>query len=416
MARLVTTGAELGSTGAENWSTGGTITIDTGTVRTGARSFKADSAAAANETMIRPLGITQALTTTYYLRAYIRLPDNTPAGVVSALMRVASAASNHGRIQLNNNGTLTLHRNATGFASSQIGSASTALVANTWHRIELGWRVASGSGDDYLEGVLDGVSFASSSATNLGTAAMSQIKIGVGGLEDTDPPTETNFVVYMDDIAINDSSGGSQTTFPGDGNVALLFPTADSARGSGWVGGAGGTTSLFDAVNNTPPVGVADTGTNASQIRNATAAANSNMDFTMTTYTAAGLGSSDTVNVVDPVVWTAAPVTTSAKQGTVGVVSNPAITNVALAAGGTAGAFWSGTAGGTFISGWKVSHGTVTYAPSVTMGTAPVMRVTQVTSSTRIAMVCSVGMYVDYTPAAAGGDVFAPYVGGGYYP
>jgi hypothetical protein len=43
----------------------------------------------------------------------------------------------------------------------------------------------------------------------------------------------------------------------------------------------------------------------------------------------------------------------------------------------------------------------MTETPTVTLGTAPVMQITQVTASTRVAIVCFVGMYVDYTPAAA---------------
>jgi hypothetical protein len=43
----------------------------------------------------------------------------------------------------------------------------------------------------------------------------------------------------------------------------------------------------------------------------------------------------------------------------------------------------------------------VANAPSVTLGTAPVMRITQVTASTRIAVVCAMFIYVDYTPAVA---------------
>jgi hypothetical protein len=106
----------------------------------------------------------------------------------------------------------------------------------------------------------------------------------------------------------------------------------------------------------------------------------------------------DTVLAVRNVIATAAPVTTSSKQGLIGNASNPAITTIALGAGGTAGAFWSGVAGGTFPTGWKVSFGTLTTSPSVAVGTAPVMRVTQVTSSTRIAMVCFMGLLVAWTP------------------
>src|SRR6185369_369314 len=131
----------------------------------------------------------------------------------------------------------------------------------------------------------------------------------------------------------------------------------------------------------------------------ATTGANEAYDATMTDYTTAGVGAGATVNVVDPVISTAAPVSTSAKVGQVGVVSNPAIAVINLT--GNSGQFWSGTPAGTYETGWKWSHGTRTYAPTVTLGTAPVMRVTQVTSSTRIAMVCLMGIYVDYTPAVS---------------
>jgi hypothetical protein len=149
-----------------------------------------------------------------------------------------------------------------------------------------------------------------------------------------------------------------------------------------------------------PPDSAADLTVHADamQIRNATSNANVNYDATMTTYTAAGIAASDIVTVIVPMIATGAPVTTSAKAGTVGVVSNPAIANIALGAGGTSGAFWSGVTMGTYPTGNKWSFGTTTYSPSVTLGTAPVMRVTQVTSSTRIAIVTEMGMYVEYAP------------------
>ena len=197
--------------------------------------------------------------------------------------------------------------------------------------------------------------------------------------------------MYFDDVIV-DSAG-----YIAPSRVRLLVPTADSAVGAGWTLGSGGTTGLWDGVNNVPPTAVADTGTTA-QIRNAASNTNS-YDATMQTYAAAGIASGDTILAVQPVISTAAPVTTSSKQGTVGVVSNPTIANIALGAGGTAGAFWSGVAGGTYPTGWKTSFGTMTTSPSVTLGTAPVMRVTQATASTRIAMVAFMGIYVAVTPS-----------------
>jgi hypothetical protein len=280
--------------------------------------------------------------------------------------------------------------------SGTLVGTSSPLSTGAWHWI--GLRNATGTSVVFLQ--VDGVD----SVT--GTVAAVNGNPGSLGFFNTEASAAD---VYFDDFIV-DNAG-----FLAPSKVALLVPTADSARGTGWTGGAGGISNLNNAVDNTPPVGVVDPGTDASQIHNGTSNANVNYDATMTTYTAAGVGAADTVLAVIPIIATAAPVSTSAKQGTVGVVSNPTIANIALGSGGTAGAFWSGVAGGTYPTGWKVSQGTFTTAPSVTVGTAPVMRVTQVTSSTRVAMVCFMGMYVAWTPAAVVADNPPPYVGGGYY-
>jgi hypothetical protein len=266
-----------------------------------------------------------------------------------------------------------------------------SVCDGAWHRIELK-AVASATGVwSAGELVVDGVTVISfSGASTTRTNGFCFGTVTTGGATGT---------YNVDDLALNDSTGAVNNGYPGAGAVVLLKPTADSAVGTGWVTGAGGSSSLFAAVDNTPPVGVADTGTATSQIRNATSNATS-YDATMTTYTAAGVGAGATINAVLPMTATGAPVTTSSKQGTVGVVSNPTITNVALNATGTAGAFWAGATAGTFGAGWKWSLGTMTEAPAVTLGTAPVMRITNSTASTRIADVCFMGMYVDYTPAA----------------
>lgn len=387
MARLLTAGAESQANSTEGISSAvGAVTYDTGTVRSGATSWKFDSTVSNAQTFQTFTTGTLVLGRTYFARGYFRfasLPTADTnliscAGVSGASILVTFFAANSS-LQLWAGGTI-------GFSSP--------LTTNVWYRVELSWKIDTGSVDS-CELVVDGVQAAATTG-----AAISDSVTVPGVIMGMVGAPGASVVMYLDDVAINDSTaGGTQTSYPGAANVVLLKPTADSAIGTGWVGGAGGTSSEFDAMNNTPPVGVADTGTNASQNRNATAAANSNLDMTMTTYTAAGVPTGATINVVDPIVATGAPVVTSAKAGTVGVVSNPAITNVNLAAGGTAGAFWSGTTAGTYPTGWKISHSTTTYAPSVTLGTAPVMRLTQVTSSTRIAMVCFMGIYVDYTPA-----------------
>lgn len=355
----------------------GPATFDTTTVRSGTYSGKVVPASGASAYF----QLSHSPTTGYY-RVYVRV---TVRPATTARFLIGNFGSVN--LRLNPDGTIAYYNDTT-----LIGTSTTALTDTTkWYRVE--FRIVDGTSVTVLQ--IDGNAEVTGSPASW---SWSQLVGCPDAVADT-------YTAYFDDLAVDNAA------FPGDGKVVLLVPTADSAVGTGWTlgtgtaitGGSGST-----AVKNRPPLGVADqaAGSDTKQIRNAANSANSNYDATMTTYSAAGIAAGDTINGVMPIIATAAPVTTSSKQGTVGVASNPAITNVALSADGTAGAFWAGTAAGTYPSGWKGSNGTVANAPSVTLGTAPVMRVTQVTASTRIAMVCFMGIYVDYTPGVV---VQVPY-------
>jgi hypothetical protein len=377
MARLLTVGAESADAGAGLVEGGGASNVTSATLaRTGSRSFTTFG-----------YSFTGALSTTYYYRAYVQW-TTLPTADSRILSISAGATQIQARFILSGT-TLILADNA----NAQIGAGSTVVTTGIWYRIELSLLTASGSVDVGAL-LVDGVTVQSSSSLAISDSAPSALVFTKG----------TGATAYADDIALNDSTGGSQNTWPGVGKVVLQLPISDNALGTGWTNDnlVNTTTNLWECVNNTPPIGIADTttSTTSDQNRNATAAANSNYDANLATYTTAGIGASDTINVLDPIVVTAAPVTTSSKQGTVGLSANPVIANVALSATGTSGAFWAGATAAAYPTGWKASHGTATYAPSVTLGSSPVMRITQVTSSTRIAMVCFMGMYVDYTPAA----------------
>jgi hypothetical protein len=384
MGRLLTAGFETQAITAEGMTIGGTTpAFSTTQVRTGSRSMSGQTSDDVR------FAFTGVLATTYYARVYGFVPT-TLAASWTMLVFATGTPTVIASLTLNTDGSFTLQSTS---GNTIATSAAGLVTADTWFMAELAVKIDTGAAD-YVEARVNGVSFGSGSGLTISDTVPATIRYPfVAGSSATS---------YIDDVALNDSGGGSQNSWPGSGRVVLLLPVSDNAKGTGWTNDAASTTNLFNSVDNTPPIGIADTsgGTGLNQLRNATSNANSNYDANMTTYAAAGIDTNDTVNVVDPIVATAAPVSTSAKQGTVGVVSNPAITNIALAAGGTSGAFWSGSAGGTYASGWKISHGTVTYAPAVTVTTAPVMRITQVTASTRIAVVCFMGIYVDYTPNA----------------
>lgn len=339
---------------------------------------------------------TPTASATNYFRGYFCFAAKPAVGSDATILRTSDATPRSQiSVRYNNGKTIELWNDSAG---TQIGVDSEAIVvddAKTWYRIELSVTTNASAQITACELRLNGATIASTSGLTLAYTAAS-FSWDYGWVT---APGGASKIGYVDDCAINDSTGGSQNSWPGEGHIVLLVPTADSAKGLGWTNDAGGATNFWDATDNKPPAGTTDTtvGSGVQQIRNATANANSSYDATMTTYVAAGVPFGAAVTVIQPICETGAPVATSAKAGTVGVVSNPTIANVALAVGGTSGAFWSGVTAGAYPTGWKWSEGTVTYAPNVTLGTAPVMRITQVTSSTRIAMVCFLGMYVEYS-------------------
>jgi hypothetical protein len=394
MGRLKTAGAEsldVNGLGIEGFAASAAgATISTLVQRTGLASFKVTNNSNGNNGVWSGLSTdANVLARSYFFRMYFRI-EVAPSSVetIFSTEDLQNAGFN---LQLGTDQTIQLRGTTT-----TIGSPSAALALNTWYRVEVSWKIGSGSLDDSVEFRLDGATIASSTNGTWFTVAAGLVAFGAI------KTTSTGSIYYFDDVALNDDQGASQNSWPGAGSVALLLPISDSAVGAGWTLGTGTAISAngFGSVDNTPPTGVADlaAGSDPKQIRNASANANTNYDANLTTYFNAGIGPNSVVNVLVPIVATAAPVTTSSKQGTVGIVSNPTIANIALGAGGTAGAFWSGAAGAGYATGWKVSFGTTTYAPAVTVTTSPVMRITQVTSSTRIAVVCFMGMYVDYTP------------------
>jgi hypothetical protein len=362
--------------------------------RSGAASYKSDSGVGNNPTgynLPSQAGYTLGVDgVTYSIRAYL-LTSATPSSA-ARVFGFGTNAGNNPAARLRTDGALELV-----VSGAAQGSPSAVMNDGTWHRVEIQAVATATSNWTSATLLLDGITVATWSGS---VARTSNIQWGwweAPGASKT---------INIDDIALNDSTGTANTGWCGPGKVVLLVPTADSAVGTGWTRDNAGATGLFNAVDNAPPAGIADTtgGNGLHQIRNATSNANVNYNATMTTYAAAGIAALDGIVALWEFVITGAPVTTSAKAGTFGIVSNPTVANVSLNATGTSGAFWSGFTAGTYGAGWKCSFGARQQFPSVVKGTAPVCRITQVTSSTRIAMCCAIGIYVDYAPGVFQGQ------------
>jgi hypothetical protein len=274
---------------------------------------------------------------------------------------------------------------------AQIGSDSSAtLVVDTWYRIELKCLVLQ-AGDDTVELQLDGVSVASAT---LALATSDPVYIRVGFV--TAPGA--NRVCYLDDFASNDNTGSDQTAFPGEGNVVLLLPVSDNTVGS-WTGGSGGTTDLFEAINNTPPAGT-DSESNTTQVENEISGGGTNYVANMTSYSSAGIGAGDTITLVQLYVEAGEDTSGGFKTGTAKIASNPTGSFPSDGLFGT-------PVGSGAIGVWPINWGPLPnlagetlYGPSVTLGTAPTAELHRTTASIAVVSVCFMGIYVEYTPGA----------------
>lgn len=386
MARLFETGAETRSGSAEAVNKSASCTIDTSIFRSGSASFRCNTGSLDIASRVtKP--IAGVLGRWYRTRAYFRFSD-LPAVTNSALMYYFSDVELVSA-RITPTGKLILWNNVSG---TQIGSNSSATIKTdgTWYRVELAINLDIGA-IDQAELYLDGSLVATATSLSLSDVAVANISIGWA----SDSVTGINKICNVDDIAINDDQGASQNSYPGSGKLVLLVPISDNARDTLWTGGAGGTTNLWKAVSNLPPTGTA-TETDLTQIEHAGGAAGTTdrYDANMTTYASAGITSADTINVITFIEIDGEDVATGAKLLNFEVLSNPVIASPGnVTAGDDVGAL------GTYPTNWSTrTHQGVTYNPVISINTSPVMRVRRPETANRVASVCFMGMYVDYTP------------------
>lgn len=384
MTRIAFAGAETAdifTEGGNSFTETGNNTFSTSNARSGSRSYLHDSGAG-DSTAFCTRSFTGALDVKYFAQIHIYIPSGT--GLPSSTTEVLAfytAGTSQLSARLKSTGKLGLFK-----GGSQIGSDSSAtLTTNTYYRVELALEVGAGA-VDISELRLDGTTVASSTGDTISESAPSASRWGFATL------AGANKTLHTDDWVLNDDVASPNNTWPGGEKVVLLVPTATNTRNN-WVGGAGGTTNLHEAVNNLPPVGVdSASATDTSQIENSTSAADNAYLADMTTYTAAGIGSADTITAILPSAIGSNDSTTGSDTIDIGVDSNPAIAQVSQSID---------VNDGTYPTGWNRCVGTLTETPSVTLGTAPVMRVEKNVATTRVNTVCFMGMYVSYTEAVA---------------
>jgi hypothetical protein len=382
------TGFELGprsyDTAGEYWpdghANGAGPVRDTTVQRSGSACLS--SGGASSDVYLRtPAGA--SLTNTAWCRFYFRR-TSTP-GITITFFQPCST-TNCGQLAVAATGNLVL------LSSTGVNlGATTTFAVDTWHLIELEI-AADGVSTTRATLKVNGQVVVNNATVN--SSASSQM--GSGGYFVFDGNATHTY--YFDDFVFNTSDGSVNNSWPGSGSVLLLVPTSDNQRGS-WTGGAGGTTNLYDALDNLPPAGLT-TETDTSQIESADSSGDNTTDeyiANMTTYTAAGITAADKIEAIVGFVSHSEDVSTGAKTGKFRILSNPVDAGLVTFT-------FSGTVGGTCTNynanptTWSWDRTAVIENPSVTLGTAPTMAVRKTDTGTRVAQVCMLCMYVAVSP------------------
>lgn len=385
MGSVVRSGFEIGvATGSTSNIDGvSAAPLDTGTVRSGSNSLKCDSgpgAAGDNTTRVLYNVASQSQT---FVRAYFNF-SNFPDSTVPIILPGLNPSINWS-VRLKSTGALALFNPS----NAQVGSDSAILSTGVWYRVEI-WATSGnlgspGNGELRLDGVTVASGTSTATVTDLAT-------IYIGWYSSPG----TNKVLYVDDVAINNSLGTSQNTWPGDGSEVFLRAISDAQVGS-WAAGAGGTTNLWDAVDNTPPTGSASP-TNTSQIGSVDTTGNNATDeyrVNLETYASKGIQAGDTITLVQAVIMHGERVATGTKTGSFAILSNPTQSGVdTFTFGADAGAV------GTWPTNWAGNFGTAQHLPSVVLGTSPVVAVRKTDAGSTSADVTVLGLMVEYIPSS----------------
>lgn len=216
MARIIGIGFELNSATnlmeltSFNVSGAGANAISSATFRSGAYALRSSNAGASGLARAHHLFTTTPADGPYFARSSVYIAD-LPASLIS-ILAIWDGTTLRASIRVATDGTLELHD-----SGGKIGSSSSALSLNTWYTIEL--KYFSNGTSTELEGRLNGVSFASTAASsNSGTVD----RVAFGMIS-----ASTAYDIYTDDIALNDSTGSSQNSFPGLGELIHLRPNAN---------------------------------------------------------------------------------------------------------------------------------------------------------------------------------------------
>jgi hypothetical protein len=384
VARTLLTGFEIGAvsdsniTGAQRspdyaFSYNGTKTFDTGTVRAGSSSLKTTS------DDVRIHGGAKTTTSNWSVFIAVRL-SSLPASFVKLIEIEEYYVVGENTVLVAGYPTETRFYLGANYASAPV------LTSAVWHTIEVRYTATtttSGSIDCFIDTkfVCNVTGTHPTALTEL-WLQLAPSDLGAGG-------------VWYDDLVVD--IGETPTAAIVDSRVFLLKPISDNQRGS-WTGGAGGVSNLWDAVDNVPPVGTA-TETDTTQIESADSSGNNATDeyrVNLTTYSDAGIKNATLIRNVMLCINHGEDISTGSKTITAGMFSNPAGSlptawDVAPASGLLA----------TYPSQWFWTRIVQSVSFSgVDVNASPVVNMRKTDTSTRVASVDFIGLYVECRPTS----------------
>lgn len=409
MARLFTSGAEIhtginvNAAAPDGDGFGSNApTRDTTIKYSGDASWKCDSTGSNLECYQKFLidSADRALNRNYYTRMRMRFETLAIGAADCPIMtaRGSDATPDRALVRLLSDNTLRLYNGGTG-----IGTATPALTAAIWYVVQVAWLFGTGSVDTLALRLYDATGATllhSTSATGQGLSETAPVEAWWGWYGNPG----ANEIVYMDDFAWNDDQGANENSWPAPERKVIYLPPVSDAQVGSWTAGAGGTSNLFEAVNNSPPAGLSAAGmTNTSQITTSDTSGDNATDeyrANLRAYSAAGLSSSDTINILHPVADHGENADAGTKTGSLGLQANPSQTYATFTYGDdVAGvAIWPGN--------WRWKKGSPVYSPSVTLGQNPVLAIRKTDAVASGVSVDCLGLYVEYT---AGSGVVRGY-------
>ena len=362
-ARINIIGFESGDLNPEPWTYSGTLSISSSTVRTGTYSLRVNPTTTG--TGLCRIGCftaaggrdTACSVATLYTRFYFRYATKPASGSEIIYQARTSGDVVKFTLRINSSGNLLAYDSA----GSLLATGSTALVQDTWYRIEL--MVGTGASANWAV-QLNGAAEISGSGASLNASNNGRLFLG----KVTDVSSQSVDFFY-DDFAMDDAG------YPGDGKIVRLVPNADGST-MAWSTGTGASNYL--EVDDVPM-------NTASYVKN-TGAANEVALFDLTDSATAGI--SGTIHAIRPEIQARLDATgTSAfSLRTRSASTNVDLSTVAL------------TTGGAYLSTIYATD-PATAAPWTTSGidALEVGGIETAAVSTRLQ---DVHVYVEYTEAA----------------